>query len=95
MPILGSFALLLSLVLAAYSLVMGAIAQRQISTGSQFGAAQGRAGFGRRNFRSCFPADRGAARTVGAKRCSDQDDAVQFSAMEEYPCPVVRCFRAS
>ena len=35
MPILGSFALLLSLVLAAYSLVMGAIAQRQISTGSR------------------------------------------------------------
>jgi len=35
MPILGSFALLLSLALAAYNLVIGAIAQRQISTGSR------------------------------------------------------------
>ncbi len=35
MPILGSIALLLSLALALFNLVMGAIAQRQLSTGSR------------------------------------------------------------
>ena len=35
MPLFGSFALLLALVLAMYELVMGAVALRQLSTGSQ------------------------------------------------------------
>ena len=34
MPLFGSFALLLALVLAMYELVMGAVALRQLSTGS-------------------------------------------------------------
>jgi cytochrome c-type biogenesis protein CcmF len=37
MPLFGSFALLLALVLAMYELVMGAVALRQLSTGGVIG----------------------------------------------------------